>query len=373
VPENGGGGARTKAAFSGKRVLVADPDKANLDLLAKALASKGCQVGATTSGIEALDMLREDEYHLIIAESALPDLDGFTFFETSRYDPRTGRIPFVFLTADPGPENRQRAVQLGADGYLVKPVPAKELFRICEELLRRSDSDFEGAGASDLGGRIGTFGVEEIVQILQAGAKTGQLVVRTPKATADIFFDRGDIFNANFAGIEGDEAIYLIFAVKEGHFSFRSGVKTEVRNIAANVASLLLEGMRRMDEARQAVTGYQEGRSNGGEDQSPRGGPAPTVPQEMKPFMPDDLSGPSVEQVPDPGMGGVADEDFAVSFDDEGPLEEVQDGSQQPLIPEPEPLPGKRKRLAGAPPPAPPKGAGPKSKRRAGPKGQGRR
>ena len=345
------------AHFAKKRVLVADPDAANCGLLKKALASKGCEVGTTTTALGALDMLREDEYHLIIAEASMPDLDGFTLFETARYDPRTGRIPFIFLTANAAPEKRQRAVELGADGYLVKPVPAKELFSICSDLLRRSDSSLGGGGASDLSGRIGTFAVEEIVQILQAGGKTGHLIVKTPKATADIFFDRGQIFNANFAGIEGDEAIYLIFAVKEGHFSFRSGVKAPVRNVTTNVASLLLEGMRRMDEAREAVLGYQEHR-NGSDDVVKIGESVDdSVPLEMKPFMPEE-GGPSLAQVPAAALGGGETEsDFAVSFDDEAIEEAPKDTPPQEGIPEPEPLPpGHGKRLAGAPPPPKPKG-----------------
>ena len=283
------------AHFAKKRVLVADPDAANCGLLKKALASKGCEVGTTTTALGALDMLREDEYHLIIAEASMPDLDGFTLFETARYDPRTGRI--------------------------------------------------------------GTFAVEEIVQILQAGGKTGHLIVKTPKATADIFFDRGQIFNANFAGIEGDEAIYLIFAVKEGHFSFRSGVKAPVRNVTTNVASLLLEGMRRMDEAREAVLGYQEHR-NGSDDVVKIGESVDdSVPLEMKPFMPEE-GGPSLAQVPAAALGGGETEsDFAVSFDDEAIEEAPKDTPPHEGIPEPEPLPpGHGKRLAGAPPPPKPKG-----------------
>ncbi len=345
--------------------MIVDPDPKNLELLKQALLKKGSDARGSTSGIEAIDVLNEDEYHLIIAECDLQDLDGFTFFETVRFEPRTGRIPFIFLTANNAPEARERAFELGCDGYLVKPITSKELYRVTGDLLERSQAETEGVGIYDLAGRIGAFAVEEIVQILQAGGKTGHLMVSTSRATADIFFDAGSIFNANFAGIEGDEAIYLIFAVKEGRFSFRNGVRTQIRNVTTNVSSLLLEGMRRMDEAREAIMGR-------GSEAAPSESGLIMVGEATEEFSAKPMEKflgegehPSPEQLPDAAALEPA-EDFVLSFDEEEHLEEISPEK----LPEPEPLPGHGKRLAGAPPPPPPPGGAPRRAKKPLPKGR---
>jgi hypothetical protein len=66
-----------------------------------------------------------------------------------------------------------------------------------------------------------------------------------------VHFEDGQIVNAMWARTRGEDAFYAMCALTEGDFAFDPTFKPQGRVITASAESLLLEGMRRMDEARQ--------------------------------------------------------------------------------------------------------------------------
>ena len=90
----------------------------------------------------------------------------------------------------------------------------------------------------------------ELIQSLASNQKTGVLRLETRFGRGELYLDNGKPIHATFEGIDGAEAVYLMFALDDGTFDFRSGVKATVKTIERNTSSLLLEGMRRMDETR---------------------------------------------------------------------------------------------------------------------------
>ena len=82
---------------------------------------------------------------------------------------------------------------------------------------------------------------------------------RGPRAVGRIYFDEGQIQTGSFADIEGDESIFLLMSCKKGFFEFRANVESnEERNVFINSQSILLEGMRRMDEAQRALNEHKQ-------------------------------------------------------------------------------------------------------------------
>lgn len=86
-------------------------------------------------GEEALQLARTHPPHLIILELLLPRKDGFQVCRALKSDPLTQGIPilcFTYLFAD------ERALRLGADAFLLKPLHEERLLAVIQELLQRS-------------------------------------------------------------------------------------------------------------------------------------------------------------------------------------------------------------------------------------------
>lgn len=107
-------------------ILVIDDDRDIRDMLAMVLQVEGHEVDTAMDGVAALDSLRVRAHpSLILLDMMMPRLDGEGFLKEMRSDPNTSEIPVVILTGRT--DDRRRADELGASGYLTKPVELVEL------------------------------------------------------------------------------------------------------------------------------------------------------------------------------------------------------------------------------------------------------
>jgi CheY-like chemotaxis protein len=83
---------------------------------------------------EALALAQSEQPRLVLLDVALPDHDGFWVCRALKNTPSTAHIPVIMLTAMSLPSDREQAIQVGADGYIVKPFSPRALL---EELDRR--------------------------------------------------------------------------------------------------------------------------------------------------------------------------------------------------------------------------------------------
>lgn len=90
------------------------------------------------SGLRGLQLARDEQPDVIIADIHLPDIDGYQVLQALRDDPATRHIPVLALTADALPTDRERGLAAGFDDYLVKPIAVGELLRAIQRRLRAS-------------------------------------------------------------------------------------------------------------------------------------------------------------------------------------------------------------------------------------------
>ncbi len=117
------------------RVLIVDDDPMNLEMLAVALLDSGFAVRTAASAIEALDEARRLPPSLVLADVAMPDMDGFQLCAQMKQDPLLGGVPVVLLSAaftDNG--DRERSASVGAADFLTKPVDLPGLVRVLRQL-----------------------------------------------------------------------------------------------------------------------------------------------------------------------------------------------------------------------------------------------
>jgi two-component system chemotaxis response regulator CheY len=93
------------------------------------------KVDLAVSGFEALRMLPRQVYDLVVTDINMPDIHGLELIAFIRSDPRYRGVPLVIVSTESGEEDRRRGLALGANAYLVKPFPERELLRVVEDLL----------------------------------------------------------------------------------------------------------------------------------------------------------------------------------------------------------------------------------------------
>jgi two-component system chemotaxis response regulator CheY len=86
-------------------------------------------------GIEALKVLTNDDVDLVFSDINMPGMDGLKLVNLIRSNPQRRRIPIVMVTTEGADEDRERAMALGADEYITKPVQAPEVIETARRLL----------------------------------------------------------------------------------------------------------------------------------------------------------------------------------------------------------------------------------------------
>ncbi len=118
-----------------KRILVVDDDENILSLERTILEQKGFIVTTATGGTEALKLLGEEDFGLVLLDVMMPEIDGFTVCRRIKEEPRTKEIPVIFLTAKGGGEALAEGFESGAIMYLNKPFTANKLLTIVNTIL----------------------------------------------------------------------------------------------------------------------------------------------------------------------------------------------------------------------------------------------
>lgn len=116
-----------------KTVLLVEDNEDNLVVYRTILEHVGYIVIEARDGEEGVSRAREHLPDLILMDISIPKLDGWEATQRLKAAEETKRIPIIALTAHALEEDRQKAVQVGCDGYLAKPVEPR---RVVQEVER---------------------------------------------------------------------------------------------------------------------------------------------------------------------------------------------------------------------------------------------
>lgn len=119
----------------GKKILVVEDEKNIILGVRTCLDAVGYEVETAENGEIALKAVCQNKPDLILLDLVMPQFDGFEFLETMKGNPETRQIPIIVLTAKAGEEDRQRAMELGADAYMTKPFRPQELWDILKKFI----------------------------------------------------------------------------------------------------------------------------------------------------------------------------------------------------------------------------------------------
>lgn len=233
-----------------KRVLVADNEKKLRGILERVFTVRGYEVRTASNGKEALRIIPEFNPHLVIAEVAMPELNGFELCRKIRGDKRFRTTRFIFLTSKDTREDEIEGLMLGADDYIVKPVDVEKLLARVDARLRWVDKiELNASSGGIIEGSLGGRNLIDVLQVLEIGQKTGELSVYENEKQSRILISRGKIVSAVSGERQGKLAVYVTLTWPKGRFSFVPGEVSEAEDEdSLEITSLILEWARIADE-----------------------------------------------------------------------------------------------------------------------------
>jgi len=118
------------------RILIADDDWLNRDLLKTYLVSSGCDAVTAPDGRTALELALQDPPDLALVDVQMPRMDGLSLCKTLKANPATRFVPIVIVTALDSEEEKLKAIDAGADDFVTKPYSSIVLLTRVRSLLR---------------------------------------------------------------------------------------------------------------------------------------------------------------------------------------------------------------------------------------------
>ncbi len=119
-------------------ILVVDDHEDLLENIGLALEASGFEVLMANDGFKALEILEDRGIDLILADIAMPRMNGYQLYERVRADERWLSIPFVLLSARAMDSDIRYGKELGVDDYLTKPIQPEDLLAAVRGKLRRA-------------------------------------------------------------------------------------------------------------------------------------------------------------------------------------------------------------------------------------------
>ncbi|CEQ09365.1 two-component response regulator [[Clostridium] sordellii] len=205
-------------------ILVVDDDKEIVDSIEIYLKNEGFNIFKAYDGLEALDILINNEIHLILMDIMMPKLDGIKATIKIREEKN---IPIILISAKSEDSDKIIGLNIGADDYITKPFNPLELIARTKSQLRRYI-------------KLGTYKAEEKKDILQSGGLTlntstkevfidDELVKLTPiefKILNLLLANRGRVFSI-------DEIYEKVW--KEESFNAENTVSVHIRRIREKI------------------------------------------------------------------------------------------------------------------------------------------
>ncbi len=172
-------------------ILVVDDQPPNIRLLDAVLSPRGYRVLRAASGEEALDLLRDEQPHLVLLDILMPGMDGYEVCRRIREDPDTAFLPVVMVTAS-DTQQKVRAIEAGADDFITKPFDQGELLARVKSLVRvkrYQDTIRHQADELEAWNRQLEERVESQVAQLERAARLRRFL---PPQMAELILDSGD-------------------------------------------------------------------------------------------------------------------------------------------------------------------------------------
>ncbi len=224
-----------------KRVLIVDDEEDLTWTIAKHLSKDKdhYELFTVNSGKEALKILNQVPIDLVVSDIRMPEISGLDLLLRIRESYPQTKV--IIMTAYGSSEIQDEANERGCFKYIEKPFEIREL----RKMILAGVEDRKG-----FEGRISDFQLSDLIQMNCLGRLTNALHIEKGLQKAIIYFEDGNITHCEVGDLQGEEAFYEIISWDGGTFQVERSVKAPKETIIVGWQSLLMEGLRRADEAR---------------------------------------------------------------------------------------------------------------------------
>ncbi len=118
-----------------KKILIADDNPDNVELLRKRLSAQGYQIAAAFDGEEALQAVLKENPDLLILDIMMPKMDGYEVLRRLKKQDEYRNLPVILLTAKKEIPDKLKGLDIGADDYITKPFNPQELLARVRSLM----------------------------------------------------------------------------------------------------------------------------------------------------------------------------------------------------------------------------------------------
>ena len=215
------------------------------------LRKAGYDVITAESGEDALDRVSGAHPALVVSDTHLPGMDGYAFCKQLKEDPRFERLPIIFLTQQEALQEKIRGLEMGVEEYLTKPIFIKELLIRIKMVLQKKQREVftDQDGETTIRGTLAEMSVVDLIQTIEMGRKSGIATLTGEEGQAGtIYFQDGGIIDAEDGEVTGQEGIYALLGWADGEFVVEFQDVSREPAIDQSNQSMLMEGMRRVDE-----------------------------------------------------------------------------------------------------------------------------
>jgi CheY-like chemotaxis protein/predicted regulator of Ras-like GTPase activity (Roadblock/LC7/MglB family) len=224
-----------------KKVLIVDDEEILTWIMSKTLSKdkKRYEVIIANDGTKALDIMKKEPIDLVISDIRMPGLSGLDLLEEIKKNyPKT---KVIIMTAYGNPDIQKECNKRGCIHYLEKPFKIEELRTVILEAIKETKKGFVG--------KIMDLQLTDVIQLNCLGRMTTAISVIKDDQEGIIYFKNGEIIHAEVGSKVGEEALFTILSWEGGDFTSISGAEPLEQTISKNWQELLIEGMRRKDEA----------------------------------------------------------------------------------------------------------------------------
>ncbi len=227
------------------KILLAFKDDEETRKSAGYLSNAGFEVSTVKDGARAIELAIEEAPSIVVTDLDLPVINGERIFHILRNNPHTSKIPFIFVAEVMADIKGFRAE---VDLLLMRPLNMEELYARIRQTLSQYASQ---AAAKELEGSLVHMSVPDILQFLHLNKKEGELRVVSGETRGMVLIKGGEIYNCVLDEAEKEKALYRMLQWSEGTFEFVPGAVSIDKKIRSSTGSLLMEGMRQIDELRK--------------------------------------------------------------------------------------------------------------------------
>ena len=222
-----------------RSILLVESDFDTLGALSSKLRARGLEVAIADNVASAVDRARAAPPDAVIVAAGILEDGGFRAKFLS--DPLLARA-LIFALYGSSPGRELRADELDAN-------EVEDIARRMHALPARAGAAVAESG--DVRGNLQQIGILDLLQLLSMNRRSGSLSITTQAGAGEVRLAEGEIVDAVYRRLEGEKALYRLLGETEGVFSFASGASHSLRRIVLSTRSLLLEGMRQIDETKR--------------------------------------------------------------------------------------------------------------------------